>query len=281
VAFLRVVEVFPPLFPASGAPGQNLPLEAKTELTVEGVRSVREYSDLFLVADVKSQKRLGVSTIETSARLQDRLGVEAAPVIVTRDMNRPKFLSSFLTAVSLGLKSVMFAWGDDYPPGSGITNVRDFGTLAEAIKMASLLRRRARAHVRFFAPVDLDSLDRPEGASVARGRLRAGAELLLAQPPTTDDGGAFERHMSLVRRAGLEGRVIFNVFPFRDEEDVRGCESKFGWRLPRELHRIAKKGEPALLGAERGVVRRARREGFPGVYITTRGTPGIASKLLS
>ena len=112
------------------------------------------------------------------------------------------------------------------------------------------------------------------------GRLRAGADMLLAQPPTTDAEETFDRHASTVRKAGLEGRVILSVFPFKGERDVRLYERKFGWALPKALHRAAARGEGHLLETGREVVRRLRSEKQPGVYAITRGDPAVAERLL-
>ena len=279
MGFLRVIELFPPVFSA----GRRGPLRAgpTVEAWVKGAAAARASSDLFLVANLKKPELLKMSTLEASRLLQERLRAAACPVIVVRDLNRPEFLSSIITAISLGLNSVMVAWGDEYPKSAKATSVRDFPTLADAVHQASLLRRRAGASVRIFAPVDLDSLAYPKGVSLARGRLRAGADLLLAQPPTSDPGETFERHASLVSRAGLSERVLLNVFPFRNAKDLRACEKYFGWKLPRRLHQEASAGEGELEKSARMVVRRLRREGFPGVYLSTRGEPRVATRLLA
>ncbi len=279
--FIRVVEVFPPLFPASPARADPLGLQEKTELFVKGVRGIRSFADVFLVADVKDTNFLKLSTVEAASILQEHLGVEAAPVIVLRDMNRPRFLSTVLTAIAKGLRSVMVAWGDDFPSSAGAANIRDFPSLGEAIHQASLLAARAGASTRFFAPVDLDRLARPGGAPQAKRRLKSGADLLLAQPPTTDAGRIFDRHVSLLTRSSLADRVLLGVFPFRDATDVRRCEKYFGWNLPESLHRVALRGGSALVEAERNVVRRLKDEKFPGVYVATRGEPSVAERLLS
>ena len=280
MAFLRVVEVFPPLFPASKSRDAHFDVEGKVELFVEGVRSIRGLGDVFLVANVKNPKLLKLSTLEASLILQERLGVETAPVIVARDFNRPQFLSTVLSGISFGLRSMMIAWGDRYPASVRATNVRDFSTLGEAIRQASQVARRARAPTRFFAPVDVGRLAHPEGVALAKQRLRAGAEYLLAQPPTTDAEGTFDRHSSALAAAGLKDKVLLNVFPFRSEKDARECEKYFGWKLPESAHRAAAKGESSLVEMERRVVQRLREEKFPGVYLTTRGLPSIAEKLL-
>jgi 5,10-methylenetetrahydrofolate reductase len=280
LGFLRVVEVFPPLFPALGE-DRSLDLEEKTEDFVRGVREIRGYADVFLVADVKDPRFLKVSTVEAASVLREHLGLEAAPVMVVRDMNRQMFLSSVLTAVAKGLGSMMLVWGDEYPPSAGITNVRDFAGLQDAIRTASNLGRRAGSPLRIFAPVNLDALESSLGQKLAKERLRAGAEILLAQPPTTDDAKTFDRHASLIVRNGLEGKVLLNVFPFRNADDTVECEESFGWKLPAAIHSAAARGEAALLEEERGVVQRLRDRGFPGVYVSTRGTPSIASSLLS
>jgi 5,10-methylenetetrahydrofolate reductase len=281
MAFLRVVEVLPPLFPAARSRGEALATEAKMERFFEEVRSIRDFADVVLVANVKDQGRLKIDAVHAAAMLQENLRVEAAPVIVVRDQNRPQFLSSVLTAISIDLKSMMIAWGDDYPPSARATNVRDFANLSMAIHEASRLRSRARSSTRLFAPVDVDSLAYPKGVSLAKERLRAGADVLLAQPPTSDPDETFDRHASLIDRARLKGKVLLNVFPFKNEADVRHYERLFGWRLPKDLHTAAKEGEASLVRLERSVIRRLRLEGYPGVYLTTRGNPRLAETLLS
>ncbi len=278
---LKVIEVFPPLFPSSAIERGHLDLGAKVERFVEEARSLRALADVILVADVKNQDFLKFSTLEASAILKERLGVQAAPVIVARDMNRQRFLSTILTGLGLGLSSMMIVWGDRYPVGSGSTNVRDFRSLADAIRRASRIGKMARSPLLLFAPVDLNSLSSQEGMERARERLRAGADYLLAQPPTTDPGATFDTHSSLLGASGLKDKVLPNVFPFRSAKDVRECERYFGWRLPRALHEDAARGEAVLFEAERAVVRRLKREGFPGVYLSTRGTPSVARMLLS
>lgn len=256
-------------------------MEEKIERFVRGANSVRDLADLFLVADVKNPDLLKLSTIEASLMLQERLGVEAAPVIVVRDSNRLRFLSSVLTGISLGLKSMMLVWGDRYPAAAGTSNVRDFASLGEAIRQAATIRKRARVPTRFFAPVDLGMLGEAKGVGLARERLESGADLLLAQPPTTDPEATFDRHVSLLEEAGLKDRVLLNVFPFKGAKDVRDSERYFGWSLPRSLHDAARRGEPSLLEMEREVIRRTRSEGLPGVYVATRGVPSVARRLLA
>ncbi len=281
MAFLRVVEVFPPLFPLRGTEGRSFELEANVERFVEEARQIRGVADIILVADVKDPKLLRMSTVAAAAVLRARLNVEASPVIVVRDFNRTGFLSQILGGMALGLGSVMIAWGDRLLPEAGVTNVRDFSSLAEAISEASKVRAKVREVTRFLAPVDLDSLASARGVKRARKRLRAGADYLLAQPPTTDAGVTFDRHAELLESAGLKGKVLLNVFPFRDARDARECERFFGWRLPRSLHQRASAGPHALSAERREVVMRLREEGFPGVYLNTRGDPGVAAKLLS
>jgi len=280
MGFLRVVEVFPPLFPSSRRKEDRIDFEHSLERFLDDARRVRAYADVLLVADVKNTNLLKFSALEAAALLKERLRVEVAPVLVSRDFNRPRLLSIVLTGLSLELDYLMFAWGDAYPAAFGATNVRDFQSLAEVLREAALLRRRARAATRFLAPVNVHRLANPGAIRRARERLREGADYLLAQPPTTDME-ALDRHAKLLRGAKLKDRVLLNVFPFRDLKDVRECEAYFGWRLPESLRGIARKGERALVEAEREVVRALRDQGFPGVYLNTRGSPAIAERLLS
>lgn len=281
MAFLRAVEVLPPLFPAAGGNGARLATGAAVERFGDEVRGIRDFADVVLVANVKDQGRLKFDSVHAAVMLQEDFHLRAAPVVVVRDQNRPQFLSTVLTAVSLELDSLMVAWGDDYPRASGASNVRDFGDLAEAVRAASRVRSRAKSPIRLLAPIDIESLAYPKGVALAKERLRAGANLLLAQPPTTDDEETFDRHDSLLVRSHLKEKVLPNVFHFTDDADLRKYESLFGWRFPRALHLAAKKGEGRLADLERKVIRKLRLEGYPGVYLSTRGRPSIAGTLLS
>lgn len=280
MGFLRMAEVFPPLFPYSRRKEDRIDFERSIERFIHEARSVRTYADVLLVADVKNTRLLKLSTVEAAALLKERLGVKVAPVLVARDSNRPQFLSSILTGMSLKLDYLMFARGDAYPPAVHAANVRDFRRLAEAIREADLLRSRARAGTRFLAPVNVEGLALPVEVARARERLRAGVDFLLAQPPTTETG-VLDRHAKLLLKAKLTDRVLLNVFPFRDLKDIRDCETYFGWRLPESLHRAAAKGERALIEGEREVIAALRDRGFPGVYLNTRGNPTLAERLLS
>jgi len=277
--FLRVVELFPPLFP-SRRKVDRIDFEEGVERFFQEAASLRGCSDVLLVADIKNPRVLKFSSLEAAALLKERLRAEAAPVLVVRDFNRPQLLSAALTAMSLGLSYVMLAWGDTYPAGSGATNVRDFKSLAEAVRETTLLRNRSSAATRLLAPVNVELLAAPRGVELAKGRLRAGAEFLLAQPPTTNLD-VLDEHLGILRQAGLDGRVLLNVFPFKDLKDVKVCEVYFGWRLPKSLHRAARKGAQALFEAEKEVVMALRERGLPGVYLNARDTPGIVRRLLA
>jgi hypothetical protein len=279
VDFFRVVEVFPPLFPLRGEVHEALGLEDKMERFVEDIRAVRDLGDLFLVANLKDPSLLKLSTVEAAFLLQDRIRVRAAPVLVVRDMNRLQFLSTAVTAIYFELDSLMVAWGDSYPASTKVTNVRDFPSLGRALHEVNSIRRQARSPIRLLAPVDLNRLRTPKGIAQAKERLRAGADFLLAQPPTTDATDVFDSHAALLKAAGLEDRVLLNVFPFTDGADMKECEDKFGWRLPRGIHEAATAGSEKLRKTNREVVARLRDEGFPGVYLSTRGSPSVAATL--
>jgi hypothetical protein len=280
LGFLRIVEVFPPLFPESGEPSRSSH-EEKVDAFVEGVRGIRRYSDLVLVASVRKPGLVQLPPVEASVVLTRRLGVEAAPVLVVRDFARPQLLSSVITALSLGVKSFMLAWGDDLNKGSGSPRASHYSGLSQSIRDMRLHVRRAGFEVEILAPVDLSSIGTPGGATLARSRLRAGARLLLAQPPTTDAAATFDLHAGLLVRRRLRSVTILGVFPFRSAMDVADCERRFGWKLPLALHRLARAGTRGLIGEARTVVSRLRDEGFPGVYLSTRGDPSFAGRILS
>jgi len=268
------------MFPISPKGNGSIGLEEKIEMFIEGVRSIRDLADVFLVASVKNPELLKLSTVEAARLLHDRLRVEAAPVVVVRDMNRLQFLSTVLTGISVGFESMMIAWGDKYPARAGATNVRDFSSLGQALREADSIRTRARSSTRLFAPVDMNLLGKAKGEDLAKSRLRAGADYLLAQPPSVDSD-TLDLHVSRLEKSGVKDKVLLNVFPFKDSKDLDYCQKYFGWRLPGHFRELAASGESALLQEERSVLRRLRNEGFPGVYVSTRGNPSAARSLLS
>jgi 5,10-methylenetetrahydrofolate reductase len=278
LAFLRVVEVLPPLFPSNHR--GKLHASAALNRFIEDVRGIKSLADVVLVANVKREGVLKVDPVHAAAALRADLGVDAAPVVVLRDLNRQQFLSTILTAATIGLRSAMVAWGDDYPEGSPTSNVRDYPNLAKAIQEAYGVASRVRSDFRIFAPVDIGELAHPGGTRRARDRIGAGAALLLAQPPTTDPRETFARHIGLVEGAGLRGKVLLSVFHFKGEKDVDRYEALFGWKLPKALHRASHDGEEGLVRLEGEIIKRMRREGLPGVCLSTRGEPGIAKLLL-
>jgi 5,10-methylenetetrahydrofolate reductase len=246
---------------------------------VERIRRIQELSDSFLLADVKDSSRMKLSTVLAASILRDRIGVDAIPVITARDSNRQAVLTSLLSAFSLGLSSIMLVWGDRYEE-HGPKNVYDFVSLAEMLKLARSLAERCGTKCRLLAPVDLTSLRTERGLKLARQRVASGADMLLAQPPTTDSVSVLQEHLRLIKKANLEGRVLLNIFPFRDSKDIESCRRKFGWALPKRLDAIGRKGESALLSEARRVAEAIERRGLPGVYVTTRGRPEVARFIL-
>lgn len=278
-SFTSIVEIFPPVFHVSKDVEPSIGLPQKTRDFVERVRRIKHLADSFLLADVKDSTRMKLPTVLSASILRDKVGVDAIPVITARDSNRQAVISSLLSAFALGLTSVMLVWGDRYE-ADGPKNVYDFRSLSEVIKLGRSLAERSGSKCRFLAPVDLQTIGTKKGLGLARARLEGGADLLLAQPPTTDSASALPRHIALVKDAGLEGRVLLNVFPFRDREDIQNCRAKFGWNLPTRLDSISRKGESALLLEARRVAESIERSGLPGVYITTRGRPEVARFVL-
>jgi 5,10-methylenetetrahydrofolate reductase len=276
MAFLRLAEVFPVILrPASGA----VSLERAGERFVESVSRVSSYADSFMVADMKDPKVVKVSAVASAALLRERAGLDAFPVLVARDVNRPAMRSSVLTTLLLGISSMAMMWGDALPPSAGGKNVYDYDSLASAISDAKALMKRVGVRGRIYAPVNLARLHDGEERARARGRLTAGADLLLAQPPSSTLEVLREQR-SAIDSSGLSGKVLPGVFPFKDAADLEWCRDFFGWEPPASLTRVAKGGGEALLAEARRVIGAIRDAGFPGVYVSTRGTPSLLQKML-
>lgn len=278
--FTTIIEVFPPNFSIEVAKEPLIGIKQKMRDMVARVRRIEGLADAILVADMKDPGRLQLASVYTASVLKEELGADVIPVIPTRDMNRKAIRTVFLTCLSLGLESVSLVWGDRYADGDGSKNVYDFRSLAEAIAEGRALADRADVNATIFSPVNISSLGTPRGLRMTRERLGAGADALLAQPPTSDTVGTLEKHLEALRSDRLERKVLHNVFPFRSVEDIRACRERFGWDLPRELERIAQEGESRLLKEARGVTDALRDLGLPGVYVSTRGKPELARFIL-
>jgi hypothetical protein len=275
-----MIEVFPPSFSADGAREPVIGLRQKTRDFVERVRRIQGLADSILVADVKDTTRLKLSPVHSAALLKGSTGADAIPVITARDSNRPILLSTIMTSFSLGLSSLMVVLGDRYGPSDGAKNVYDFDSVSDVLRSARDLSQRANMRCRLLAPVDLTRLKTTSGLRLARDRLKNGASLLLAQPPTTDADVTLPRHAKLLESTGLGSKVLLNVFPFRDVADVEACRERFGWDLPPSLDRIARLGESALLREAKRVAAGIRERGLAGVYVSTRGRPEHARFIL-
>jgi 5,10-methylenetetrahydrofolate reductase len=278
LGFLRVVEVFPPFFRRTREQ-DGVDLNSRIESFVEDVRRIRSYADVVLVASLKDPGLVTVSTTAAASLITENVGVEGAPVIVARDSNRREMGSTILGAYSLGLKTLMLAWGDRGHRGDPM-NVYDYRSLSEVIIQAKAISAASKTRCRLLAPVDLARLGRADGVRVARSRLEAGADLLLAQPPTTDSSDAMDRHLAVLEASGLRNRVLLCAFPFRDANDVIQTEKYFGWKLPPSFKRKAASNVFDPIGEARLLVRRLRKDGLPGVYLSTRGTPLVAREVL-
>jgi 5,10-methylenetetrahydrofolate reductase len=275
--FLRLVEVFPPVVRKARKGNPNF--EAEASSFVEGVGRIRSLADIVLVARLKNPELTTLPPATAASILVRQVGVDAAPVLVVRGSNRKEIASMVLGAYSLNLRTLMLAWGDRQL-GEGPRSLDGFTSLSQVIAHARRISRMARIKGRFLAPIDLARLSTRKGVQLAKSRLDAGAALLLAQPPTTDSGRTLDAHLALLDSSGLRDSVLLSVFPFRDRDDVIRCEKNFGWRLPPSLkRRVATKGFAPIEEA-RALVRRLRKEGLPGVYLSTRGSPDIAQRIL-
>lgn len=278
--FTTIVEVFPPNFSAQASREPLIGIKQKLRDMVARVKKIENLADAIMVSDMKDTSRLELSSVYTAAVLRDELGTEVIPVIPARDMNRKAARTAFLTALSLGLESVALVWGDRYSATDGAKNVYDFRSLSEAIAEMRTLADRADVNATLLCPVDLSILGSPAGLRLTQGRLKSGADGLLAQPPTAEVAYTLDRHLKVLETFGLKRKVLPNVFPFRDVADVESCRARFGWDLPRELDAIAAQGERRLLKEAREVVEALRRSGVPGVYVSTRGKPELAKFIL-
>jgi 5,10-methylenetetrahydrofolate reductase len=278
--FTRLIEIFPPNFSVEASREPLIGIKQKMRDTITRVQKIEGLADAIIVADMKDPGRLQLASVYTAAVLKDELGAEVIPVIPMRDVNRKAVRTAVLTCLSLGLESVSLVWGDRFGKEDGTQNVYDYRSLADAVSESRQLADRSDVQATLLAPVNITELSNARGTRIAASRLESGADCLLAQPPTSDVSKTLRRHLDLLRRSGLEKKVLHNVFPFRSREDVDACRTRFGWDLPKELEAIATEGEPSLLREARRVVEAVEAEKLPGVYVSTRGKPELARFIL-
>ena len=278
--FTRLIEIFPPNFSVEASREPLIGIKQKMRDTITRVQKIEGLADAIIVADMKDPSRLQLASVYTAAVLKDELGAEVIPVIPMRDVNRKAVRTAVLTCLSLGLESVSLVWGDRFGKDDGTQNVYDFRSLADAVSESRQLADRADVQATLLAPVNITELSNGRGTKIATSRLESGADCLLAQPPTSDVSKTLSMHLDLLRKSGLEKKVLHNVFPFRSKEDIDACRARFGWDLPKALDAIAAEGEPSLLREARRVVEAVEAEKLPGVYVSTRGKPELARFIL-
>lgn len=274
--FLRVVEVFPPSIQEPSP--RRASFRGTVSKFLRDVDRIADFADLILVARVTGPQTTYLPTIAVASMLEERSKVNAAPVIVARDFSRSEISSAILGSLAGGIRSLMLAWGDKGRP-EGPKGGHDFGSLSEVIQRAREISESMGVNCVLLAPVDL-TLISTKGPRLAKSRLDSGADLLLAQPPTTDAERDFERHLDILDSVGLRDKVLLGVFPFRDREDVADMERRFGWKLPSSLRRRASSAGFDPIAESRALVHRMREEGLAGVYLSTRGHIGVAEQVL-
>jgi 5,10-methylenetetrahydrofolate reductase len=270
--FLRVVEVFPP--GAAGGPSGVGEL-VSAQKWVSEVWKVVPYADVVMVAELGTRGSRP-TTIEPSALLASTLGVRVLPVVSAALTGKGAFSAAVREAISKGIKGIVPVWGDrGKSPKEG-----GFVGLWEAVTAARDIAMDHGGDFLIMAPANLSKFGRSKHLKLLSSRLENGADYLLAQPPTMDSEEAFALHQKALKDSGLMEKVIPQVFPFKDWEDVKKCRQKFGWEVPGRMAQVAARGEEALLDEAALVARRLRQEGFAGVYLSTRGRPELAARVL-
>lgn len=277
--FIRLAEVFPPSFESRTELEPVIGLEQKISDFLRRVDRIRGLVDGFIVADLKSEGRIKISTVFAAYILKERLGVETIPVITARDCNRIASRSNIITAISANLSGVMAVWGDRYTKDEAGLNVYDYSTLTDFIRETRSMFARVDRDISLVGPVNIGRFLEPSGVKMAKERLSAGADLLLAQPPTTDED-TLKKHTSALKMAGILKKVMLNIFPFRDVSDIRYCRERFGWSISSELELKAALGEAELLKAAKRVAAKIQDSGVPGLYVSTRGRPELIRYIL-
>lgn len=275
--FIIITEIFPPSFHIEKSIEPIISVNQKIRDTIQRTKKIIRFTDAILVSDVRDEKRVKLSTIYTSEIIQKELGIPVYPVINARDSNKVQTRTQILTSLALSLKGVMLVWGDRYK--AGIKNVYDYRTLSEMIHECRELISRSGMDFAILAPVNLSLLNSDKGVNLAQERLKKGADLLLSQPPTTDEK-TLRMYDNILMKYDLKKKVLLNVFPFRDTEDVKICRERFGWQISEEIERITSKGENEILRYLKGMIEKIRLFGYKGVYVSTRGRPEIARFIL-
>jgi methionine synthase / methylenetetrahydrofolate reductase (NADH) len=168
------------------------PRSVRIERTVEAARLLQEAGvDLVNVSD-SAMARVRMGALAVAFAIQHDLDLECLVHITTRDRNLMALESELLGAHALGVRDILALTGDpprvgDYPTGTGIWDVDSTGLIG-------ILKRLNRGEDQAGKPigaaagftvacaVDPTAADRDREIDRLRGKLDAGADLVMTQP---------------------------------------------------------------------------------------------------
>ena len=281
--FLQTVELWPPGFSTDGPP-QNL--ERQFSWLAERVEILGRYFDAFQIADLKRPRRSYVDSVTTASRLREKFKwAEAIPTISARDRNRKALREGVASALFSGMENLILVWGDKFLPSEEgeSSNVYDVEGLAGLIRLAREVQSKTEAgELSILTPIDMARLGDDSYLEIVKGREAASSNVFLAQI-FLGDPEEYLRLLKRLRREGVKSPVLHNVFPLLGYEDAVDISKRFGLSVSDSLLKELKEG-----GAPAGMkfatkfreALYAERKETQGVYVSSRGEPELAIRLV-
>jgi 5,10-methylenetetrahydrofolate reductase len=245
------------------------------------------YFDTFHIADIKNTRRVYMDSVLTAIQLKKQHPwLEVIPTLTARDRNKRALSGTLASILNSNIENLILALGDRY---KGIereyaSNVYDIGKLSELLLEARQIEGRFDdAHLCLLCPINLTRVRDDRYLRIIAGREEAGADIFLAQTYLGPIDTYLEA-IDIVRSQGIESPILHNVFPFLSYEDALDVSRRFGFEVSKgSLSRLKEGGpnEGIRLAAEFRDILQSHRGKINGVYVSSRGEPELAIRIIS
>src|SRR5436305_13821513 len=241
-----------------------------------------------------TRARVNISSLAAAAIVIQE-GVEPVMQMVLRDRNRIALQADLLGAAALGVRNVLWLWGD--PPAAG--NERDakgvfdmktedmiemFRNLRDAATLRGGEKVKTPPKVFIGAAADPFRGSKEESFGKLRAKVMAGADFVQTQG--VYDVDAFEEWMRLVRKEWLHEKVyiLAGVIPLRSAKMARFLVETLGATVPKHImDRMEKAPDTKAEGlsiAIRTTQALQKVDGVRGVHLMPVGWDGVVPKMV-
>lgn len=287
--FIRIIEIFPPVVPASEElkSPQRFDLKLRFDRTVQGVLRTGALADAFSLPELKDGNRIHLNSVGVATELKRRTGSVMVPTITLRDSNKHNLLGTISYALFAGIENLLIVRGDPYSGDrfrAEPKNVYDLNKVSSLISIVRNLESRIASEKQLciLSPINLAKSEDPGYLETIRARELSGVDLFLAEQ-MFEDVETYLRRIEDVRKFGIHKPILHSIFPIKDFQDAQFLIKKFGWGIS-EIELANLKRDGPRYGLEMAKQRyRAlfhHRDLVQGVSISTRGNPEVARYVL-